>query len=255
LEQLLADLELNHTSRRPGGHWIEANIAIQRERRIVAEVLSAEPDRRSGINRQSRRRPHCLLLSALLPQARPRRPSFARDIDYQNCILSSRPCQARHCPAAQPLEFAQTQKVEQRPLVVIADTFELAQKAGTITPGEGIHDRGLRLLQRGARVAPETRTARARRRDRRRIRVHSYPPGTSKWNKIEHRTFCHVTQNWRGRLLFDRFAVVELIGATTTTTGLKVESALDTRSYQNGIKVSKAQMKCLNIAGHQLHPE
>ena len=87
------------------------------------------------------------------------------------------------------------------------------------------------------------------------IRVHHYPPGTSKWNKIEHRLFCHITQNWRGRPLTDRLAVVELIGATTTKTGLKVESALDTRSYQKGIKVRKAEMKCLDITGDQFHPE
>src|SRR6202171_5171081 len=61
------------------------------------------------------------------------------------------------------------------------------------------------------------------------IHVHHYPPGTSKWNKIEHRLFCHITQSWRGRPLTDRLAVVELIGATTTNAGLKVESALDTR--------------------------
>jgi len=87
------------------------------------------------------------------------------------------------------------------------------------------------------------------------IRVHHYPPGTSKWNKIEHRLFCHITQNWRGRPLTDRLAVVELIGATTTKTGLKVESALDTRTYQKGIKVSKAAMKSLDITGDQFHPE
>src|SRR5580658_10520438 len=86
------------------------------------------------------------------------------------------------------------------------------------------------------------------------IRIHHYPPGTSKWNKIEHRLFCHITQNWRGRPLTDRLAVVELIGATTTKTGLKVESALDTRTYQKGIKVSKAAMKCLDITGDQFHP-
>jgi hypothetical protein len=85
------------------------------------------------------------------------------------------------------------------------------------------------------------------------IRVHHYPPGTSKWNKIEHRLFCHITLNWRGRP--DRLAVVELIGATTTKTGLKVESALDTRSYQKGIKVRKADMKYLDITGDQFHPE
>jgi Rhodopirellula transposase DDE domain len=76
---------------------------------------------------------------------------------------------------------------------------------------------------------------------------------STQWNKIEHRLFCHITQNWRGRPLTDRLAVVELIGATTTKTGLKVESALDTRSYQKGIKVSKAAMKCLDITGDQFH--
>ena len=87
------------------------------------------------------------------------------------------------------------------------------------------------------------------------IHVHHYPPGTSKWNKIEHRLFCHITQNWRGRPLTDRLAVVELIGATTTNAGLKVESALDTRRYQKGIKVSNAAMKRLDITGDQFHPE
>jgi Rhodopirellula transposase DDE domain len=87
------------------------------------------------------------------------------------------------------------------------------------------------------------------------IHVHHYPPGTSKWNKIEHRLFCHLTQNWRGRPLTDRLAVVELISATTTKTGLKVESALDTRTYQKGIKVSNAEMKRLDIAGDAFHPE
>ena len=87
------------------------------------------------------------------------------------------------------------------------------------------------------------------------LRVHHYPPGTSKWNKIEHRLFCHITQNWRGRPLTDRIAIVELIGATTTKTGLKVECALDTRTYQKGIKVSDAEMATLNITGDDFHPE
>lgn len=87
------------------------------------------------------------------------------------------------------------------------------------------------------------------------IRVRHYPPGTSKWNKIEHRLFCHITQNWRARPLTDRAAVVELIAATTTKTGLKVESALDSRTYQKGIKVTKAEMKSLNILGDKFHPE
>lgn len=87
------------------------------------------------------------------------------------------------------------------------------------------------------------------------LHVHHYPPGTSKWNKIEHRLFCHITQNWRGRPLTDRIAIVELIGATTTKTGLKVECALDTRTYEKGIKVSNAEMAALNIAGDDFHPE
>ena len=87
------------------------------------------------------------------------------------------------------------------------------------------------------------------------IKVRHYPPGTSKWNKIEHRLFCHITQNWRGRPLTDRAAVVELIAATTTKTGLKVESALDTRTYQKGIKVTNAEMKSLDIRGDKFHPE
>jgi hypothetical protein len=87
------------------------------------------------------------------------------------------------------------------------------------------------------------------------LHVHHFPPGTSKWNKIEHRLFCHITQNWRGRPLTDRIAVVELIGATTTKTGLKVECALDERTYQKGIKISDAEMQALDITGDAFHPE
>jgi hypothetical protein len=87
------------------------------------------------------------------------------------------------------------------------------------------------------------------------LRVHHYPPGTSKWNKIEHRLFCHITQNWRARPLTDRVAVVELIGATTTEKGLKVECVLDERVYEKGIKVSDAEMQALDITGDAFHPE
>ena len=87
------------------------------------------------------------------------------------------------------------------------------------------------------------------------LHVHHYPPGTSKWNKIEHRLFCHITQNWRGRPLTDRIAVVELIGATTTKAGLKVACALDTRIYQKGIKVKDAEMAALDITGDAFHPD
>lgn len=87
------------------------------------------------------------------------------------------------------------------------------------------------------------------------LQVCHYPPGTSKWNKIEHRLFCHITENWRGTPLTSRLAVVELIAATTTTTGLKVRCELDTRTYPKGIKVSDEEMAGLNIKGDAFHPE
>jgi Rhodopirellula transposase DDE domain len=87
------------------------------------------------------------------------------------------------------------------------------------------------------------------------LHVHHYPPGTSKWNKIEHRLFCHITQNWRARPLLDRLTIVELIAATTTTTGLKVAGALDPRSYETGKTVSDAEMKMLDITGDPFQPE
>jgi hypothetical protein len=87
------------------------------------------------------------------------------------------------------------------------------------------------------------------------LRVCHYPPGTSKWNKIEHRLFCHITQTWRGTPLTSRMAVVELIAATTTKTGLKVRCELDTRLYPKGIKVSDDEMATLNIKGDTFHPE
>ena len=87
------------------------------------------------------------------------------------------------------------------------------------------------------------------------VHVHHYPPGTSKWNKIEHRLFCHITQNWRGRPLLDHVTIVETIGATTTKTGLKVECVLDTGTYAKGIKVSDDEMATLAITGDDFHPE
>jgi len=87
------------------------------------------------------------------------------------------------------------------------------------------------------------------------LQVCHSPPGTSKWNKIEHRLFCHITQTWRGTPLTSRLAVVELIAATTTTTGLRVHCELDTRAYPKGIKVTDAEMATLNIEGNKFHPE
>ena len=87
------------------------------------------------------------------------------------------------------------------------------------------------------------------------LTVCHYPPGTSKWNKIEHRLFCHISQNWRARPLTSRAAVVELIAATTTKTGLKIACELDTTCYVKGIKIKKAQMRALAITGDSFHPE
>jgi hypothetical protein len=87
------------------------------------------------------------------------------------------------------------------------------------------------------------------------LQVCHYPPGTSKWNKIEHRLFCHITQTWRGKPLTSRETVVDLIASTTTRTGLTVRCELDTRDYPKGIKVSDAEMMALNIKGDAFHPE
>ena len=87
------------------------------------------------------------------------------------------------------------------------------------------------------------------------LQVCHYPPGTSKWNKIEHRMFCHITQTWRGKPLVSRLAVVELIAATTTKTGLTVRCELDENSYPKAIRVSDAEMRTLNIETDEWHPE
>ncbi len=87
------------------------------------------------------------------------------------------------------------------------------------------------------------------------LQVCHYPPGTSKWNKIEHRMFCHITQNWRGKPLVSRMAIVELIAATTTKTGLTVRCELDENCYAKGIKVTNADMAMLNITADAWHPE
>lgn len=88
-----------------------------------------------------------------------------------------------------------------------------------------------------------------------RISVCHFPPGTSKWNKIEHRMFCHITQNWRGRPLVSHEVVVNLIGHTTTKTGLKIRAKIDSRPYPKGIKISDAEMAKLNITPASFHGE
>jgi len=77
------------------------------------------------------------------------------------------------------------------------------------------------------------------------IRVSHFPPGTSKWNKIEHRLFCHITQNWRGKPLRSFETIVETIGNTRTNAGLRVKAGLDTKIYEKGIGVTKEEMDTL----------
>jgi len=87
------------------------------------------------------------------------------------------------------------------------------------------------------------------------IQVCHLPPGTSKWNKIEHRLFCHITQNWRGRPLLSREVVVNLIGNTTTEEGLRIQAKLDENIYEAGIKVSDQELAALAIERDPFHGE
>ncbi len=91
------------------------------------------------------------------------------------------------------------------------------------------------------------------------ITVCHLPPGTSKWNKIEHRLFSHISMNWRGRPLTSHDVIVSTIAATTTRTGLTVHAELDTAEYPLGVKIPDQQMKALETDGalerHHWHPE
>ncbi len=87
------------------------------------------------------------------------------------------------------------------------------------------------------------------------ITVCHLPPGTSKWNKIEHRLFSFITQNWRGKPLVSYQTIVQLIAATTTETGLKVKCEVDTNAYPTGLKVEDAEMDALNLHRHDFHAD
>jgi Rhodopirellula transposase DDE domain len=87
------------------------------------------------------------------------------------------------------------------------------------------------------------------------IQVCHFPPGTSKWNKIEHQLFCHITQNWRGRPLISHETIVELIGSTTTSQGLQVRATLDRNPYPTGIKVSDAELAAVRLEPATFHGE
>ena len=85
--------------------------------------------------------------------------------------------------------------------------------------------------------------------------MHHLQPGTSKWNKIEHRLFSYITQNWRAKPLVSYRVIVDLIAATTTQTGLKVFCELDGKHYPKGIVVSDEEMASLNITRGDFHGE
>jgi hypothetical protein len=87
------------------------------------------------------------------------------------------------------------------------------------------------------------------------VTVCHFPPGTSKWNKIEHRLFCHITMNWRGRPLVSYRVIVNLIAATKTDMGLRVQAELDTQPYPTKVKVTKKQMATVHLQPHEFHGE
>jgi hypothetical protein len=87
------------------------------------------------------------------------------------------------------------------------------------------------------------------------INVCHFPPGTSKWNKIEHQMFSFMSKNWRGRPLDSLGTIVNLISSTTTKIGLKIEAEIDSAQYEKGIKVSNAEMARLNIEHASFHGE
>lgn len=88
-----------------------------------------------------------------------------------------------------------------------------------------------------------------------RISVCHFPPGTSKWNKIEHRLFSFISLNWKGKPLVNYETIVNLIGGTSTRAGLKVKAILDTNLYETGIEVSKQDLRQLNLKRHNIHPD
>ena len=93
--------------------------------------------------------------------------------------------------------------------------------------------------------------------DETRLRIHvsHLPPGTSKWNKIEHRLFCHITENWRGTALMTFETIVDRIGNTRTTTGLQVQAQLDPGAYPTGVAVTKSQMDKIALIPDSFHGE
>jgi len=87
------------------------------------------------------------------------------------------------------------------------------------------------------------------------IHVSHFPPGTSKWNKIEHKLFCFISKNWRGKPLIDQATVINLIGSAKTKTGLTVKAKLDKKQYKKGIKVSDEKLNAVKLHKDDFHGE
>jgi hypothetical protein len=131
-----------------------------------------------------------------------------------------------------------------------SDTYPQARRLLICADGGGSNGYRTRLWKTElAHLADETGLA---------ITVCHLPPGTSKWNKIEHRLFSHISINWRGRPLESHEVIVNTIAATTTRTGLTVHAELDTRDYPKGIKITDQQMEDLEqraLRRHDFHSE
>ena len=87
------------------------------------------------------------------------------------------------------------------------------------------------------------------------MKICHFPPGTSKWNKIEHRLFSYISKNWRGKPLVTREVVLNLISSTKTKKGLSVTAVLDDNDYKKGIKITDDQLAEVNLVGNAFHPE
>jgi len=124
-------------------------------------------------------------------------------------------------------------------------TYPAASELLITADGGGSNGRRCRLWKTEVqRLADETGLT---------ISVCHFPPGTSKWNKIEHRMFCHITQNWRGRPLVSHEVIVNLIGSTKTQTGLTIRAELDRERYPTGIKVSDAELAAVRLQPDEFH--
>jgi Rhodopirellula transposase DDE domain/Helix-turn-helix of DDE superfamily endonuclease len=121
-----------------------------------------------------------------------------------------------------------------------------AEARGDVVPGDVVElgEFAAERSERAAALAVETGLE---------IACCHFPPGTSKWNKVEHRLFSAITTNWRGRPLTSHEVIVQTIAATTTRTGLRVRAELDPGSYPAGVKVSDAQMEALPLTRHDWH--